>query len=423
MAGTSDPVDGEVKVEVEVPAFPSFGSVALEAAASPATPAAAELRPSLRAHVFASTKGGTGKTTVLYQAATQYASDHPGEQVLVVDCSYAGDISALLSGGARVEQAAQKFRDGANAAELFKHLLAMVDDGELAETLSALKVSSSASKGAGPPTLVSQFGVPVRELNPEIALDNLFLVRGGTTGHQPCRFLFGADDALPPDDMRRLAAVLRRELAALPGVWRVFFDSDPIGNLETNISMRVMICAADDMVLFTEAGAADLLRAHGFLGVLALQQAAEAKASSPCAGVSVVCFNKVLPDPAHGAALWAPLCCAVRPHMRAARKVIESYANNIADFAVSGKVALRRLFQVSASPHALGVSKGDFIARTFMVMQDFRRPGVCSADVGVPFCCLEPAREYRGLYDAYRVGGAQLAKLIANVQELNTRLK
>jgi len=54
-----------------------------------------------RSFVFASNRGGAGKSTLVYQAVSQYAQAHPELKVLVVDMSLHADASALLLGGCR----------------------------------------------------------------------------------------------------------------------------------------------------------------------------------------------------------------------------------------------------------------------------------------------------------------------------------
>ena len=55
--------------------------------------------PLLKSYVTWNNKGGVGKTTLTFHMATQYALDHPDENVLVVDlCPQANVSSALLRG-------------------------------------------------------------------------------------------------------------------------------------------------------------------------------------------------------------------------------------------------------------------------------------------------------------------------------------
>jgi hypothetical protein len=270
----------------------------------------------------------------------------------------------------------------------------------------------------------------VREHNSEVALDNLFLIPGGADGCQPCRGLFDAPGA--DVSSRRMANVLRRELEALPGAWRVFVDTD--GDLDMSATMRIVVRAVQSVAMFTEADASDFRRVRVFLQDLL--EAQRDSGASPCAAVGVICFNKVAPDPAHRApALWEPLGCGVKPHLLAVRDLVARYTAKLANFVVATepqpRAARLRLFaNVPPALRTPGAGAGGddeaaraaFVKATFMVVQEFKKPGICAADVGVPFCCMDPGRTYAGEYGSYQLDGALLPKLIANVRELNERL-
>jgi cellulose biosynthesis protein BcsQ len=53
----------------------------------------------LAAYAFWNNKGGTGKTSLAFQAITTYANQHPGESVLVLDVCPQANLSELLLGG------------------------------------------------------------------------------------------------------------------------------------------------------------------------------------------------------------------------------------------------------------------------------------------------------------------------------------
>lgn len=52
-------------------------------------------------HVFASHKGGTGKTQLCFQAASQYADANPGSKVMLLDMTELGDLTKRCLGGAQ----------------------------------------------------------------------------------------------------------------------------------------------------------------------------------------------------------------------------------------------------------------------------------------------------------------------------------
>ena len=54
-------------------------------------------------HVFASHKGGTGKTQLCFQCATQYADQHTDQTVLLFDMTELGDLTKRCLGGQSVK--------------------------------------------------------------------------------------------------------------------------------------------------------------------------------------------------------------------------------------------------------------------------------------------------------------------------------
>jgi cellulose biosynthesis protein BcsQ len=53
----------------------------------------------LKKYAFWNNKGGTGKTSLLFQAATIYAEKHPEERILILDLCPQANLSELLLGG------------------------------------------------------------------------------------------------------------------------------------------------------------------------------------------------------------------------------------------------------------------------------------------------------------------------------------
>ena len=50
-------------------------------------------------YAFWNNKGGTGKTSLAFQAICQYAKTHPTEKILVIDACPQANISELFLGG------------------------------------------------------------------------------------------------------------------------------------------------------------------------------------------------------------------------------------------------------------------------------------------------------------------------------------
>jgi len=145
-----------------------------------------------------------------------------------------------------------------------------------------------------------------------------------------------------------------------------------------------------------------------------------------CAGVAAICFNKVQPDPKLEP--FEELGCKVKPHMVSVRDLINSFAEKLSRFildpALASTAGLNMFVNVPAAvPGANEDRVKAFKRSAFMVMQDFKKLGFLGSDLGVPFCCMEVNKSYRGEHGEYTVDNeALLVRLIQNVQELNQRL-
>lgn len=399
---------------------------------------------SLRCHVFAGSKGGTGKTTVLFHAAAQYAKDNPTENVLIVDCSFAGDLSERLLGGAgesqgrTVGEAAFEalHKEGKSADNLFNYLYSnMSPENPTPETVDRMEFLNlwrhSAIKKAPPPSppqpqltnVADKFGVRVCDINPGFCVENLVLIPGGGTGRQPC----AGFDSLQnnEDNIRRLAKTLRDHLRDLPGVWRVYFDTD--GELDMSTSMQVVVRACDSVALFTETDPSDFRRVRVFVEDLLEIRRLQMVDEDSCAGIAVVCFNKVEPY-AKDHRPFEELGCNVMPQMLAARSLVLSFAEKLSSFVMHPDTGIARMGLFTNVPKlAPGTPEKDLIAAfkrsSFMVMQLYKKLGFLGSDLGVPFCCVETKKKYKGEHGNYDADNANLlASLIDNVRELNNRL-
>jgi hypothetical protein len=413
----------------------------------------------LHAHLIAGSKGGTGKTTILFHAAAQYAFDHPSESVLVIDCSFAGDLSERLLGGAAMtaegmtagEKAMEALHtQGKSTAHLFAYLAETVarrsplvpprsasvtpDTVARGSFMDAWRrLSVSAHKPEVPPTpgpppaknIADAYGVLVHRHNPHIALDNLFLIPNGS-GRQPA---FGLDLISP--SYRRMAHSLREHLLALPGTWRCFFDTD--GDLELSGSTEVVVRAVDTCAMFTETDSSDFRRVCIFLNDLQAIRRACQLDGSMCASVAVVVFNKVEASTQQDVR-FEDLGCAVRPHIVSVRQMVLDFAGRLANVVLCSASAAGQLGLFSNAPGAAaapGTSeegrRAGLLRSSFMVMQHYRNAGFLGNAAGVPLCCMAADAVYAGHPELteYLRGGKvadHLGRLKANVKELTDRL-
>ena len=402
---------------------------------------------SFKAHIFASYKGGTGKTTILFHAAAQYAMDHPRENVLVVDCSMTGDISERLLGGTGAKggktaghsEIESLYDEGRSAEHLFQFLNANLvmdtDMGKRRSFFSKLRdlavapdPSSCSSSEASTPrqgqltNVVDEFGIPVSYVNPMIELDNLFLIPGGggLSREEPCLGIEGLDNIVA---IRRLSKTLRAHLMNVPGVWRVFFDTD--GKLAKSSTVQVVTCSSDSIALFTEADTADFRRIEEFIDDLMRGKKRNQAVGKPCAGIGVVCFNKVERDIRRRP--FQEFGCAISPQLPAMKDLMRSFA-----FALTKSVIVENRAQglhlfTNTPPPLSELNQNarmhEFLHKTFLVMQNFHTSGIVGNTLGVPFCCMNTWQTYQGDHGHYEVESeALLESLKDNVRELNIRL-
>ena len=53
----------------------------------------------MKTYAFWNNKGGTGKTSLAFQALARYAEQHPSEEILAADLCPQSNLSELLLGG------------------------------------------------------------------------------------------------------------------------------------------------------------------------------------------------------------------------------------------------------------------------------------------------------------------------------------
>lgn len=401
-----------------------------------------------KSHLFASYKGGTGKTTVLFHAAAQFAMDHPRENVLVVDCSSSGDISERFAGGTADKggktvgqtEIESLYDEGRSAEHLMQFLNANLildaDVGKRRSFLSRLlavspdpgSCSSSSSSETSTPrkgqltNVVEEFGIPVGYINPMIELDNLYLIPGGggAANEEPCASLDGLKDNIV--GIRRLAKTLRDYLMDLPGVWRIFFDTD--GKLNKSTTVQVVTCASQSIALFTEADAADFRRVEEFIDDLLRGKKRNKSVGKPCAGIGVVCFNKVERDAQRRP--FQELGCNVSPELTAVRDLMRSFALRLTKSVILENRAEGLHLFTNVPPAVPGREKeqmAEFLRKSFITVQNFSKPGIVGNTVGVPFCCMTPWQTYQGEHGTYEVDNEALMEgLKDNVRELVNRL-
>jgi len=243
-----------------------------------------------RSFVFASNRGGAGKSTLVHQAVSQYAQAHPELKVLVVDMSIHADASALLLGGCREPS---EHTQGARTMGMQRVVTSPPERraaGLLAAATRAGPAPSLAGRfskllvGAPPPEEfdVEAHSMNVLERHPESGQPpNLFVAPGGPE-LSICSELGWKDSA----------RLLRERLESASGEWAVFYDTD--AEIMERPSSCVALAAADRIVVPMSASWNDYRRLldDGVNGLFSALERMEAE-GSPVAKIDRVVFNRV----------------------------------------------------------------------------------------------------------------------------------
>lgn len=365
-----------------------------------------------RSVAFANLRGGCGKSTILFQLASEFAKAHASTGVLVVDCTAFGDVSRLLLGGRQphVKKAvAEQHADGRSTAHLLSTLLGPEAPPAVPTTLGRAGIAPMS--GGAPRAVASwaastlemnvakRFGVPVSEVNPGIPMPNLLLIPSGATKRQPC-------SGTGRLDILRLARNLRSRLDALPGDWQVFLDTD--GDLTFSPATEVALRTANLCYIPYQPTESDHDRATEAVSRLQRLQ-------PPAAKVGGIVYNMVAPEPRSTGEGWGPYSASFRPHEVAVRRMVDDFS---ADWWARAQ-STPGSFAATPSAEVEGGQDG-FVQGSVVLMQDFGKPGNLAAELGIPFCSMEAGKRYSSGGGHTETLGAskKLAAVEANVREL-----
>jgi len=178
-------------------------------------------------HLFASHKGGTGKTLLSFQCACQFAKQFPDVNVLVFDLTELGDLTKRFMGHSQ-EALAENF------GTMF----------ELFESIDKRKgFWTRIKEKAGYDTKVDfENSTQPCLFNQEIP-QNLFLVSSGVNPEQRSEY----HDNMNRDDLKELALNIRQTLNQSDKSWKVFIDTD--GDRRPAEFTKLGYCLADHIVI------------------------------------------------------------------------------------------------------------------------------------------------------------------------------
>lgn len=412
-------------------------------------------------HAFVGYKGGSGKSTILFQTACQYAKNNPQDNVLVVDCSFSGDLSHMFlrkHGRLSADKTTRfiiksLYDDKISSRHLFEFLLrhqsdeTPKDDGQrrlfydsFYSPMEALHIGGARERST--PDIAKMFSVKVSDYNAHIPMDNLYLIPSGHDDRQPAA-------GMGEKNVPKLAKLLRMCLDDLQGKnWKIFFDTD--GDFQLTSSLQVILRACDTMVTITEVDNMGFKRIITLLedikeyqdDILArpsredISEFPDIQERTKIAGLSAILFNKVERSPQQGKR-FDELGCDVLPHMVATRNLIKDNAGRFtyAALTMGTKFGSSGLFK-NLQDLPPGISYDEraafFMQRMFAVIQTFKVPLSLSIDAGIPVCCMELNKTYTSdiSYGSMQVSSLEynitnerfLNSLIDNIDEVIARL-
>ena len=376
------------------------------------------------AHAFVGYKGGSGKTSLLFQTASQFAKENPETNVLVIDCSFSGDLSNMFlrSHGRRSAGRTgyfiieQMYRNKQSTRALFEFLMEYNDQktpersSEIKSWLrawstpiQALNIDGKNKQELDSLNIADKFGVLVADYNSHITMENLYLIPSGCDDRQPAS---GFDEGHIP----KLAKLLRLLIKDLPGKpWKIFFDTD--GDYNLTKSLKVILRASDTLVTVTEVDNLGFRRIITLLEDLREYQtdlstrpSREDKDQFPgvvertwIAKLSAILFNKVEPSSQTGKH-FDELGCRVLPHMKATRRLIVENANKFTGLVMTkiGIISSHMKSLEDLPPGMTEEERSRFLkGRMYAVIQNFKVPLSLSIDTGIPVCCMELNKEYK----------------------------
>ncbi|KAK4534328.1 hypothetical protein CDCA_CDCA01G0353 [Cyanidium caldarium] len=371
--------------------------------------------------VFANHKGGCGKSVLLFQAACEFARQHPNQVVLVMDMTVVGDLTRLLIGGDAFERASAATLSelaavqGGTTKLLFDALV--FEQGYQASANRAAEGTSGG--GAGPMSFMSR-------------LRQTFVAGGGADNNAAARYRFpvekyllrvadanrhippnlylsmssgtGTQHPFSPSERMTVCRGLRRSLSIASEAYQVFFDTD--GDLHFSDYTEIALGMADHIIVPLFPSFTDFHRVETFMEELfKMHQEGESDAK-----IQLMVWNNV---DVHLNKPWLPVSRNVTP-TKAAQTVIEKL-----NYLLAGVAAQYNTLFVHPIPDGASDREAaeHFSEHSSMIVRTFGVTGMASADLGIPFCSMEPGPLTGGAVD-YQIGADMLEHLRTNVREL-----
>lgn len=333
-------------------------------------------------HLFASHKGGTGKTLLCFQTATQYAARHPEENVIVFDLTELGDLTKRMFGHSpeAIERECGAIFDLFNAVDSNKK----ASEGVMSSFASLLGKSSEK---------IIPFANSVRPGlagNPSIP-ENIYLVSSGAQ----------TTDS-PSFDYNKYAEAIRSSLENDENPWKVFIDTD--GDRRPSPFTKLGYCVADLIVVPLEPDFADFNRLEQMITTVdALKDTLNFHSK-----ISTVIWNKI----------QLTKSAASNTGSFTTTKVSDELIDVLNEKLYDQARKYPGMFLHSGSP-----SLEEFVTATVCRVRDFSNTVALPSNAeGVPFCKLTAGPVKSGNIK-FSIGADQISGAVENIEDLLGRLE
>lgn len=328
-------------------------------------------------HLFASHKGGTGKTLLSFQAATQFAFDHPEINVLVFDLTELGDLSKRMLGHDEkaIEEQCGAMFDLLSTLDKHKTWFAKF------QNQVGMKNEIDFEKSVHP----SEFNAAIPK--------NLWLVSSGVD-----------EENAQEMDVKQYANDIRRALEVATQPWKVFVDTD--GDRRPALFTQLGYCLADYVIIPLQADIADFQRLEAMIDIVA-QLSEELKFHAKISQViwNRLQLNKTEAD-VHGSFQLT----------KVEHETVTFLNKKLYERSKNSDLFLHR---------SEGLSFEDFCNASTVRVRDFPAT-VCipSNSQGIPFCCMKPGRiPTSDPSNVFTVGQAQIDGAVQNIHDMLNRLE
>jgi len=347
-------------------------------------------------HVFASHKGGTGKTQLCFQAACQYAKEHPAENVLLMDLTELGDLSKRALGGTAqdprvIEENCGRIFDLIHSAEQQNSVEERNAQSGLYSFWNYLRNPNSVSL-----VDIPSIAVKPRRFNAAIP-ENVFLISSGAAS--------GEENARTTEQTIQLANALREGLSKTPGAeWKLFIDTD--GDRRPSAGTRLGYALGDLCIVPLQPDESDFGRIVPMFEVMReLWRLGEMRCK-----IQMIVWNKLqLYKSAPG-----PLGSFQTP--KVTTEMIQSLNKKLFEYAKSDR--FNQIFQHTDAP-----TVDVFRQAATCLVRDF--PDTCSIVAnakGIPYFEMTPGKVKLASGAEFSVQQPQIDSCVENVKEVVARL-